>query len=404
MGQALSDLSLQAEEHALLEARFVAHHEPQRTWPFYAITMVLCFGLWAVSWVPAFERGFGVSSREMAVVAGAIALAITVATLAARFAGGVLGAAYKLAEPLETAVLAGCSASLIYLSGSASSIFWLITVLLLLHNSPDALSAPLLRGAHAVALAAVAALFMVDGRVADAVVVAFFGVVLFFLARTQEQTGRRFLRLQAERDALRRQVEELIVEKERERIARDLHDGLGAQLAALAWRADALVLDGEAGEGSLSALSEHARAGLRELRQLIQGLDVQPMRVPELAQAIARDAATLVPARCTFGVEQRGDAQLSGQQCFHLGLMIREAVRNAIQHGGARAITVKLEASGGRGLLVQVADDGSGVSQASIEHSRGGLRHLRERASVLGAELDIVGSSTGTTVRIHVPL
>lgn len=394
---------LATEERALLEARYVAHHEPQRTWPFYAITMVLCAGLWALTFAPAFEDAFGVSSAEMLVVALVIALAITAATVAARLPGGVMSKVYKLTESIETSVLAACAASLIYLSGGASTIFWLITVLLLLHNSPEVLNAPLLRWSHGIALAVVAALFLAQGLVADAVAVAFFGAVLFFLARTQEQTGRRFLSLQAERDALGRKVEALLVEQERQRITRDLHDGLGAQLAALAWTADALSLDG-AGAGQLSDISERARAGLGELRRFLSGLELRPMPLPELANAIERDVRKLVPGERTLVVEHAGDAQLTGEQCFHLGLIVREATRNAIQHGAARAITVKLEQGAGRTLRVQVLDDGRGVSAASVETSRGGLKYLRDRAALLGATVEVTGSSSGTVVRLSLRL
>lgn len=396
-------MSFEAEERALLEARYVAHHEPQRTWPFYAITMLLCAGLWALTLAPAFERAFGVSPAEMAVVAAMIALAITIATVAARLPGGVSSKAYKLAESIETSVLAACAAALIYLSGGASTIFWLITVLLLLHNSPEVLNAPFLRWSHGIALAVVAALFLIDGLVADAVAVAFFGAVLFFLARTQEQTGRRFLSLQAERDALGRKVEALLVEQERQRIARDLHDGLGAQLAALAWTADALSLDGDGG-GRLTDISERARAGLSELRRYLTALEVRPMQLAELAAVIERDGQKLVPAGCALVVEHAGEAALTGEQCFHLGLMIREAVRNAIQHGGARAIAVKLEQVGDRELAVRITDDGSGVSAANVDGSRGGLKHLRERAVLLGGVAEISGSSAGSVVALRVPL
>jgi signal transduction histidine kinase len=406
MGEALPELSLQAEERALVKARFISHHEPQRTWSFYVITMVLCGGLWAVTLVPAFERSFGVSSLEMAFVVAAIALAITVATISARLRGGVLSTAYRWTERIETSVLAACAASLIYLSGSASSIFWLIVILLLLHNTPEVLNAAQLRWSHGLSLAAVAALFLADGLIADAVVVAFFGAVLFFLAQTQEQTGRRFLRLQAERDALGRQVEALLVEKERERIARDLHDGLGAQLAALAWTADALTLDADAKatDQQLSELSERARSGLTELRRVVSGLEVAPMRLAELARTVERDGRKLVPPHCRYTVEHRGDGELTGEQCFHLGLMIREAVRNAIQHGGAKTIRVKLERAEDRQLHVEIIDDGAGISEASVAGGRGGIRHLRQRTALLGAALDIAGSSAGTAVRIRVPL
>jgi signal transduction histidine kinase len=65
---------------------------------------------------------------------------------------------------------------------------------------------------------------------------------------------------------------------------------------------------------------------------------------------------------------------------------------------------VKLELHADRELHVSVVDDGSGVSTASVESSRGGVKHLRQRAELLGAAVEIVGSSAGTAVRVRVPL
>lgn len=389
-------------ERALLEASYVAHLEPMRTWPFFALTALLCAALWGITWLPAVERAFGVSPAEMAGVVLALVLAIGAATACAKLPGGVLGRPHRIADRAETAVLAGGAALLIHRSGSAASVFWLISALLVLHNSRELLNARFLRWSHALALGFAAALFARDGQGADAAMVLFFTAALFLLGRAQEGSSRETLKLQLERDALSRRVEALVVEQERARIARDLHDGVGAHLAALAWSAEELTSDPAFAGARLGEISSRARAGLAELRSVVGGLKSQPQRAVELAASIERDGRRLMPSHCRFELETEGDATLSGELCLQLGLMIREAVRNAIQHGGAGLIRVAIRA--GTALTVEVRDDGRGAAPGALARSTGGVAHLRERAARLGAALEIDSSSAGTVLTIRAPL
>ena len=401
MGTPLPAVSEAGAEQRLLEASYIAHLGPMRTWPFYALTVLLCAALWGITFLPAVERAFGVSPAEMAGVALALALAIGAATACANLPAGLLGTPHRIADRGESAALAGCGALLIYLSGSAASVFWLIPTLLVLTNSRELLNARFLRWSHAIALGFTAALFAAGGKTGDAAMVAFFAAVLFLLGRAQARSSWQMLQLQLERDALSRQVEALIVEQERERIARDLHDGVGAHLAALAWSAEELTSDPVLSGAGLGEISSRARAGLAELRAVVGGLKSQPQRAAELAASIERDGRRFVPSGCQFDVTLDGDASLSGEQCLQLGLMIREAARNAIQHGRATHVAVAIRC--GEQLMVEVRDDGHGAAPEALARSTGGVAHLRERAARMGGALDIDSSSGGTRVTIRVP-
>jgi signal transduction histidine kinase len=90
----------------------------------------------------------------------------------------------------------------------------------------------------------------------------------------------------------------------------------------------------------------------------------------------------------------------------HLLRIVREAVNNAVRHGAATRIDIRLSADRGR-LNVEVADDGSGFDA----HKRGampghfGIRGMRERARRINADIAIHSTpGTGTTVSVSMPL
>jgi signal transduction histidine kinase len=337
----------------------------------------------------------------MAVMMALQGAAFVVATLCARYFGGVLGTPHRVAERLETVVTAAVASGLIYLSGSAASFFWFLVVAHVLHGAADAPNASFARWSHIAALTLAALGFLLGDMLVDAATVVFCGGVIFFLARTQERWQLRILELEVERNLLRRRVETILVEQERQRIARDLHDGLGAQLAAMAWSADASLLGGGDSAQKLRELSERARAGLSDLRQVVNGLKAEAMALDGLADAVEQRCRMLVPQTCSFSIEHRGDLRIARDPCAQLELMIRESVRNAVQHAQAGRIRVALHEDGDE-LRVSIDDDGQGLPEGAAEQSRGGLSHLRERAESIGAVLRVSSSEVGTSVRIHV--
>lgn len=328
------------------------------------------------------------------------ALVITAATVSARHFGGVLGRAHRVSEQIETLVTAGVLSALIYGSGSAISIFWLLTVLHLSHGAPDAGSARFMQRCHAGCLALVAVAFALDDKVADAVIVVFFCALVQLLSWAQSKSAQGALAAQAERNVLRRRLEQVLVERERQRIARDLHDGLGGQLAALAWAAEALLAE-QPHAPELKTIAERARGGLHELRWLMGDLKQASMSLEQLASSLRSGGARIAPPHVSYSVEHRGELTLSPELCYQLSLMVREATLNSFRHAEATRVTVTLLHEAG--LTVRVSDDGRGLPADALQRSSGGLAHLHERAQQLGAQLRLESAERGTTVTLHVP-
>ena len=85
--------------------------------------------------------------------------------------------------------------------------------------------------------------------------------------------------------------------------------------------------------------------------------------------------------------------------------IFQEALTNVIRHAKATKVNVRLSAKG-RDLVLDVKDNGRGISEAEINSIRSiGLLGMRERAALLGGELQVSGEAgKGTTVRVRIPL
>ena len=187
------------------------------------------------------------------------------------------------------------------------------------------------------------------------------------------------------------------VNEERLRIARDLHDGLAQDLAFIAAFGHQLV--GELGPEHPVIVAAHR--ALAASRGAIT--DLSASNAPTTAAAL-RQVADELQGR--FGVEvdvqiesdrRSGTADLDAAVREEVVRIAREAVVNAVRHGGARRVEVKLHARGP--VVLRVSDDGRGIGSKSIEPKIGfGLPTMDARAEAIGGRLVALPNPSGGTV------
>jgi signal transduction histidine kinase len=211
-------------------------------------------------------------------------------------------------------------------------------------------------------------------------------------------------RVEAKRVELARSYERLqIVERarvladERERIMREMHDGLGSHLVSTL----ALL---EADEPSREAVGAAVRTALDDLRLMVDAL------VPldgDLLGALAMLRARMQPRLAAAGIRvewQVSDlprmADLGAPQVLQILRVLQEAVTNVLKHAAARTITVRTHEDD-RGIVVEIADDGCGLG--STDRPGRGLHHMRQRAAAIGGTLEVASVSPGTCVRLRLP-
>jgi signal transduction histidine kinase len=202
---------------------------------------------------------------------------------------------------------------------------------------------------------------------------------------------------------------------ERARLARDLHDVVAHQLSAIAVQAGAARLaaagDPQAAVAAIAAIERQARDGLTELNQLVRelrlagdtGPDTSPQpRLGDIPGLIKRAAEAGMRAELRVDGEPRPlppAVELAGYR------VVQEGLTNAIRYAAGAAATVRL-AYRDDGIMVEVTDDGPGAAAASaaIRGGGAGLAGLRERARLLGGQLE-AGSAAerGFAVRAFLP-
>ena len=194
-----------------------------------------------------------------------------------------------------------------------------------------------------------------------------------------------------------------ISDDERRRIGQDLHDGLGQMLTGLGLitqnlhkRMAARDLPEAEDVGEVSELIKEAD---QFARGLARGLVPVDLSEAGLATAIARLADN---AEKLFGIRVPFDlvgtvAVLDPTVATHLFRIAQEALSNAVKHGKARHVKISL-AAGARQVRLRIYDDGVGFpDEASSEPTGMGVRIMRHRARVIGANLDIGGNAEGGT-------
>jgi signal transduction histidine kinase len=202
------------------------------------------------------------------------------------------------------------------------------------------------------------------------------------------------------------EIERLSVLEDRERIARELHDGVIQSLFAAGMSlqgATALTDDPEAQRRIESVVTDIDRT-IRDLRNYIFGLRPAILTDRRLGEAIG-GLATELQARsgivAVVDVDDRAASALSTRSTDAVQF-VREALSNVGRHSGAATCRVSLRLGDGVAVL-EVDDDGKGFETGSATGGSG-MSNLQARARAMGGELSVESSPQGTTLRVTVPL
>jgi signal transduction histidine kinase/uncharacterized protein (UPF0297 family) len=202
-----------------------------------------------------------------------------------------------------------------------------------------------------------------------------------------------------------------VSEEEKSKLARELHDEMGANLTAIGMD---LATVGEQLRGSrpeLAAMLARARATLVDTVQLKRRIveDLRPSLLDNLGLAAAlqsycADYARVTSLDCDVLVD--GDVDSAGpMHAIALFRIVQESLNNIAKYAQARSVIVHL-AREDDVLALEVTDDGIGIAPDALTRSKShGLLGMRERALLLGGKLDVERgvNGVGTCVRARIP-
>jgi signal transduction histidine kinase len=222
-----------------------------------------------------------------------------------------------------------------------------------------------------------------------------FVMVFSLLARRERYARQSIERLAAE-------LEELAITRERNRIARELHDSLGHYLTIANVQLEAARSVAEGRDERLTAVQQLLRDGLREIRLAVSMLrEASSVRLPfsqAIAELVAESNATGLPADLTTGGTVR---PLPGAVGFALYRITQESLTNVRRHARATKVSIYLDYLPQR-VRLSVLDDG--VGPGNMPPVGSGLSGLRERVELLGGRLTLEAPPQGGfRVSVEIP-
>lgn len=220
-------------------------------------------------------------------------------------------------------------------------------------------------------------------------------------AELEHRVGERTLALEQAHTRMLQLERATAVADERERLMRDMHDGVGSQLMTTL----SAVERGDLAAGEVAGL---LRDSIADLRLVIDSLDPG---AHSLNLALANLRYRMAPQLAALGIRlewqvQEVVAPTAPETVLQILRIVQEAMGNAVKHSGASVLQVQAQMRGGA-LVIEISDNGSGwrtdASDGAPEAAHRGLGNMQLRARQMGARLDVRSAPGATTVVLTVP-
>jgi PAS domain S-box-containing protein len=209
------------------------------------------------------------------------------------------------------------------------------------------------------------------------------GEVLYYLVTWEDITLRRYL-------------EEQILdisERERIRVGRDLHDGIGQELTAISFLLGVLsrkIRNGELPDEReiepVMAQLDQAKNHVRLLSKGLSPVNLEGNGIGIAVHELCRSAERIFGIRCVVDCD---DITIhDNSKATHIYYIIQESLNNAVKHGKSSNIQIMLKRRG-RGLFFSVVDDGVGLPEVNANREGLGMMFMKYRADIIGGVLNI---------------
>ena len=201
------------------------------------------------------------------------------------------------------------------------------------------------------------------------------------------------------------------IERDRIRISRDLHDGLGQILTSAKLKLETFQFSHSIDDRQFSSSLDLIKNTGRTLRKIVHNL--HPLEIEKYGLAVSikmlcdemnNDSGIKISSKIS-----KFNRRLSKKNEVMVFRIVQEAINNAIKHSKASEINVVFEENF-NGLLITIIDNGSGFEYSDeqktrFERSHFGLVNMNQRANFIGAELIIISKiNLGTTIKLEVPI
>jgi signal transduction histidine kinase len=217
--------------------------------------------------------------------------------------------------------------------------------------------------------------------------------------KTRELQSERIGRLRSVIDA---------EETERQRLSREIHDGIGQSLIALKLRLESLLyIDGPAIRENINVLMDQFDGTVDEIRRISNNLMPSVLEVFGITIALRNLCdETMEHAGVKIRYETSGDLEsMNTKTKTYIFRIAQEAFNNIIKHSGAKEVGMKLERIG-ENINFTIRDDGKGFDVGSVAYEKGnGLHNMNERVALMEGTIRIKSEiNQGTEINIQIPV
>lgn len=226
-------------------------------------------------------------------------------------------------------------------------------------------------------------------------------LVYFFITVIRQQRKTAILHLE------KVQAEIRTLERERQRIASDLHDDLGPILSAIKFKINAVELASEEDIRLIEMASRHIDDGLARIREI--SFDLMPnslLRKGLIATIEEIILKTEKQTPLTIQFIHKGNDDLSDEICVNLYRIIMEIMQNSIKHSGGSELILQLTIERKK-IIFHSQDDGIGFDADVVNNSSDGLglKNLKSRTEIMGGELMLdTAAGKGVHCYFEIPL
>jgi signal transduction histidine kinase/ligand-binding sensor domain-containing protein len=198
------------------------------------------------------------------------------------------------------------------------------------------------------------------------------------------------------------------VEKERTRIATDMHDDLGAGLSRIKFLSETIGIKKQQQqpiEEDINKIREYSHDMIDKMGEIVWALNKENDSLSDLlsyTRAYAVDYLSQNGIKCLVEApEQFPSIYVSGEFRRNIYLTVKEALHNIVKHAQADHVVIRLEAESHLGISIR--DDGAGFNEQYKRPFSNGLNNMRKRMDTLNGRLEI-RHQQGTTIILSVPL
>jgi signal transduction histidine kinase len=223
--------------------------------------------------------------------------------------------------------------------------------------------------------------------------------IIFFIVR-----GYYMRKLQQQKALLEK---EKALEAERQRIAADMHDDIGAGLSRIRYITASMKEGSHVNKEDMERILSLSDESVEKMNEIIWSLNQGNQQLEELiyyTRSQCSEMANLAGMAFTFEIPENIPAiTLGWKECRNIYLLVKEAVNNAIKHSGGTSIII--ECSIGNDLQFSVADNGKGFNPEAVKKTGNGFLNYKKRVEKLNGSYELVtAESQGAKLIFNIPI